>query len=636
MIDYFKGIYGINLLFRVHGSALYKGSLVGLLSVLIFLAISLQWNNHGRERDLEDDLEHPYGVGVLVSGVTFLIIFRANYGYQRYWEACGALQHFMSKWMDATMSVSVFHLQNKHYDGARPPSFFDHDELNKLNLTRARKRRGEKNNASERRLKSVVDCEKNIYDCEKKRVTESFGRASEAFNVNSIQGNTNGRRPTPPSPHRKNTPNGVTDGYWGIIPPTPDKASSAILQRTTLNSKYFPSSQCPNENFACRPNNKTPPLFLQELAHLSSLACAVALSTLRNDIEGSESVLDIYIPGSPWPVSDPDKLPKHIRREFQHRFHICSIIRHWLGNDRLPHHRSKYNAARPLLILGGVSDSEIQFLQKARGPHAKAQLALGWLTEFLIREHLQGSLGEVHAAVLSSLMRSLSDGMLFYNQARQIMYIPFPFPHAQLSAFFTVLMVVAVPFLMDQYTNVLWIGSLISFLTVTCLVGLHEVARELENPFRNVPNEIPLCTLQAVYNEALVTMFSGYNPDSFWDPDMYQGALEAMALGKVYQKNDVEESAIEQILEMPTLTESTVQLATKESSPEKRKRVSFAAEVETNSDVTKELREVLAKQALEIEELVQLLDKEESNQDSSGIDSLSSSFSEQIDEKKST
>ena len=228
---------------------------------------------------------------------------------------------------------------------------------------------GEHENAVEKRTTPLSGD-----DCEKKRVTESFGRASEAFNDNNIQGSTNGRRPTPPSPHRKNppsfhrknTPNSVSDGYWGIIPPTPDKASSAILQRTTLNSRYFPSSQCPNQNFACRPNNKTPPLFLQELAHLSSLACAVALSTLRNDIEGSESVLDIYIPGSPWPASDPDKLPKHIRREFQHRFHICYIIRHWLGNDRLPKHRSKYNAARPLLILGGVSDSEIQFLQKAR------------------------------------------------------------------------------------------------------------------------------------------------------------------------------------------------------------------------------------------------------------------------------
>ena len=81
MIDYFKGIYGLNLLARVHGSALYKGSLVGLLSVLVYLLIDLPWNK-------DDDLDHPYGVGVLVSSVSFLIIFRANYGYQRYWEAC--------------------------------------------------------------------------------------------------------------------------------------------------------------------------------------------------------------------------------------------------------------------------------------------------------------------------------------------------------------------------------------------------------------------------------------------------------------------------------------------------------------------------------------------------------------------
>eukprot|EP00571_Detonula_confervacea_P002544 CAMPEP_0172318322 /NCGR_PEP_ID=MMETSP1058-20130122/34562_1 /TAXON_ID=83371 /ORGANISM="Detonula confervacea, Strain CCMP 353" /LENGTH=172 /DNA_ID=CAMNT_0013033133 /DNA_START=1 /DNA_END=516 /DNA_ORIENTATION=+ len=171
---------------------------------------------------------------------------------------------------------------------------------------------------------------------------------------------------------------------------------------------------------------------------------------------------------------------------------------------------------------------------------------------------------------------------------------------------------------MDQYTNDLWVGSLISFLTVTCLVGLHEVARELENPFRNVPNEIPLCTLQAQYNEALVTMFSGYNPDSFWDAEMYQGALEAMAMGKVYQQHgDTVESwatTKDGILEMPTLAESTkdsVTSTTTTNSPEKRKNVRFASKVETKSDVAKELRGVLTKQAIEIEELIRSLDAEE-------------------------
>eukprot|EP00580_Thalassiosira_gravida_P014614 CAMPEP_0201682246 /NCGR_PEP_ID=MMETSP0494-20130426/51522_1 /ASSEMBLY_ACC=CAM_ASM_000839 /TAXON_ID=420259 /ORGANISM="Thalassiosira gravida, Strain GMp14c1" /LENGTH=540 /DNA_ID=CAMNT_0048166003 /DNA_START=330 /DNA_END=1953 /DNA_ORIENTATION=- len=527
------------------------------------------------------------------------------------------------------MHAAVFHLQNKHYDGARPPNFFDNDNLNKLNLTRARKRHGERTHSTHRRLKSVVDYEKEIIPEE--------GQRRNAF--------------TPPSPHP--LPNGVLDGFWDLVPPTPDEASANITKRTKLNSKYFPSSQFPNRNFACRPNNLTPPLFLQELAHLSSLACAVAqlnskyfpssqfpnrnfacrpnnltpplflqelahlsslacavaLSTLRNDIEGSESPLDIYVPGSAWPPSDPDKLPWHIRRIFQHRFRVVTIVRHWLGIDRLPKYRSKYNAARPLLILGGVSDSEILFLQKARGPHAKAQMAMGWLQEFLIREHLDGSLGEVHSAIVSRLVQFLSDGMLAYNQARQIMYIPFPFPHAQLSAFFTCVMVVAVPFLMDQYTNVLHSVPVPARPTQRVLHvrdgrrralpdgPVHQ--RAVDRVSHHLPDrDLPRGTARggartgesvqeraerdtavhaaAVYNETLATMFSGYNPDSFWDAEVYQGALQAMALGKVYQRTsevEDENATVEAIMQVATNNVSTT--------PGKDKNVTFATRIET-------------------------------------------------------
>jgi len=55
-----------------------------------------------------------------------------------------------------------------------------------------------------------------------------------------------------------------------------------------------------------------------------------------------------------------------------------------------------------------------------------------------------------------------------------------------------------------------------NFFTVLCFVGMHEVARELENPFQNAPNDIPLMTMQAEFNEALVTLQSGYHPDSYW------------------------------------------------------------------------------------------------------------------------
>ena len=99
------------------------------------------------------------------------------------------------------------------------------------------------------------------------------------------------------------------------------------------------------------------------------------------------------------------------------------------------------------------------------------------------------------------------------------MFIPFPFVHSQIVVLFIVAMIPAVPFLMTQYTDEVWLGALLTFGTVSCLAGINEVARELENPFRNIPNELPLVTFQAQCNEALYTMYAGYHPDHFWDGD---------------------------------------------------------------------------------------------------------------------
>ena len=95
---------------------------------------------------------------------------------------------------------------------------------------------------------------------------------------------------------------------------------------------------------------------------------------------------------------------------------------HFIGSGRSPVERAKYNAARPLSILGGVSDQEIRMLQTARGALAKTQLCWFWLSEFLTREYEDGA----HGALLSRCMQFLSDGMLSYNEARKIMFNPFP------------------------------------------------------------------------------------------------------------------------------------------------------------------------------------------------------------------
>jgi predicted membrane chloride channel (bestrophin family) len=60
------------------------------------------------------------------------------------------------------------------------------------------------------------------------------------------------------------------------------------------------------------------------------------------------------------------------------------------------------------------------------------------------------------------------------------------------------------PVLMLTYLHNEVFGFILNLLTVMCFTGLHEVARELESPFQNVPNDVPLNNFQAQYNEGIM------------------------------------------------------------------------------------------------------------------------------------
>ena len=73
------------------------------------------------------------------------------------------------------------------------------------------------------------------------------------------------------------------------------------------------------------------------------------------------------------------------------------------------------------------------------------------------------------------------------------------------------------PVLMLAYVTNEPFGCFLNLVCVMSFTGLHEVARELESPFQNVPNDVPLNNFQAQYNESLLQMFTGYHPDAHWE-----------------------------------------------------------------------------------------------------------------------
>jgi len=194
------------------------------------------------------------------------------------------------------------------------------------------------------------------------------------------------------------------------------------------------------------------------------------------------------------------------------------VLQFALGRSRNVHARTLYNAARPFRVIGNVSDAEIEKLQQARGPLAKVSMISMWLLELISREYQAGSTGDVAPPIITRLYQFASEGLAGYNQARKIAYIPFPFPHAQITTLYLLVVDFFVtPLLMTTFVTDVTLGFFLNLFSVLCFTGLHEVAREIENPFQNVPNDVPLNNYQAQFNEGLMVMFYGYHPDAYWN-----------------------------------------------------------------------------------------------------------------------
>lgn len=106
-----------------------------------------------------------------------------------------------------------------------------------------------------------------------------------------------------------------------------------------------------------------------------------------------------------------------------------------------------------------------------------------------------------------------------------------------MTAFFSIAVLFIFPVLYSSFVDNLAFACIMNFVTVLCFLGMHEVARELETPFQNIPNDLPLTTFQAQFNEALVAMYAGFHPDAWWEGEEEDAKEEPANGGKESKKN---------------------------------------------------------------------------------------------------
>lgn len=306
-----------------------------------------------------------------------------------------------SKWLDIGMEMAAFHLQSARYK--QPPAFGEFPDA--TSVKRERERLNEMSRLElENHLETVV-AKLSLRD-----------RFFKHFYFGKNKSVTRPQRPLPGKSINAPMPPMKKKNHKVPLPirklPMRKKRHGSSLSSDSRASKLQGSKGRSIIRSLVQQEVFDPSLFLQEGAHLISLMSAVALSTLRNDLEEAESPLCRFEPGAPWPHVDPDEYTADVRGDWEYRSRTLVVFRYLFGYTRTSRNRTLYNAARPFRVIGGVSDVEIQQLQKARGPLAKVALCTMWLQEFICREHLQGGMGRVAPPIISRLFQYTSDGML--------------------------------------------------------------------------------------------------------------------------------------------------------------------------------------------------------------------------------
>jgi len=196
----------------------------------------------------------------------------------------------MSKWQDVAVHTGNYHMQQSHYDCIKPPNYYDNHDLNKFRLSRDREKADNIASGSRRYLKLT-------------RKSRRLHSSIQSFHEEPIKSNASVTDEGGLSDDFEFLlGEGLLDGGWGSL----FSDDSSTYHALSADPDAWANAK--SEGFVSTHGGRTPSLFLQELVHLTSLCNAVAFSTLRNDVEGAQSTLDMYHPGSIFPKVDPGKL----------------------------------------------------------------------------------------------------------------------------------------------------------------------------------------------------------------------------------------------------------------------------------------------------------------------------------------
>ena len=479
MIEYRKGLFGVPALFHFHGSVLPRCVLPGLLSAAITACI--RWigiSTHDLEAqsmwNVESENEYSsYGKGAFASlnvVVGFLLVYRTQQGYARYWQARMAFQRMSAYWGSAFIHACFFAKKAPH----RMPMETQEDK--------ERRMRGMLRTANFSKTFFGTALRPVASDTKAGHVRQSLSERKRLMASRVIRRLISRKAAL------------ALDGWHQFL--LERKRQKLFFVDLMSKVKVRKEAEAFGK-WSEYVKQQNPHRFFDDVMHLASLLHACACMNLRWDVDFNANLI-AFDPDNP--ESCPPS-PAHVnaagRRTLTEVLLDVSMCRN--TSDRRHRH---YNATAKLGVIYGISQQETEALNRS---HNACHTVLCWLTSTVARRYKTDVF--VDAPITSRIFHELNQGHMAFMEAHALTSTPYPLPLAQMTNFVTFIFTFLLAPIQFAATveNLVWATGLNFFCTLL-FMGVSEVARELEDPFVGQPNDLPLSFLHADLNLALIDL----------------------------------------------------------------------------------------------------------------------------------
>jgi len=175
-----------------------------------------------------------------------------------------------------------------------------------------------------------------------------------------------------------------------------------------------------------------------------------------------------------------------------------------------------------------IADFDVVSLQYMNNAHDRCEVCVQWIQR-LIGDANDSQVIKVAPPILSRVYNQLGNGIVNLNNARKITEFPIPYPLAQMITFMLMAHWSITAFVCAvSVERIFWCG-IISFCVVFSFWSINYISVELEQPFGNDPNDVPLVEMQTDLNNSLISLMD----ERAQQPPQFTFRPEHVELGKV-------------------------------------------------------------------------------------------------------